>query len=126
MMTILVVDDNPPIRQLLVETLADEGYSVAAAANGRDALAYLHAHADAVGLILLDLSMPEMSGWGFLQARRADSELRDIPVLVLSAYPGLAAATIGGGTIGYLKKPWDMAMLSAEVQRLCRTGKPAA
>lgn len=124
-MTVLVVDDNPPIREVLAATLQDEGYAVATASNGRAGLAYLRQHPGGVRLIILDLTMPEMSGWEFLQARRADPELCEVPVLVLSAYPGLAAAAIGGGQVAYLRKPWQADQLSAEVRRLHGLGSPA-
>jgi CheY-like chemotaxis protein len=66
--------------------------------------------------------MPQLSGWGFLQARLARPELLQIPVLVLSAYPGTAAKAIGGPLVSYLPKPWDPAKLRKEIERLYPAG----
>src|SRR4051794_28574938 len=81
---ILVVDDDPDLRDTLGQILEDEGYSVAAASNGREALAYLRER-PAPSLILLDLMMPVMDGWQFRSEQRLDSVLAKIPVLVISA-----------------------------------------
>ncbi|MFE1603140.1 response regulator [Methylobacterium sp. ID0610] len=80
---VLVVDDDPDVRERITGLLTREGWRVASAANGRAGL-------DAVavrkpGLILLDLMMPEMDGFGFLRGLRARPEWRDIPVVVLTA-----------------------------------------
>ena len=65
---VLVVDDNDMARELLIEVLQAGGYTTAEAADGRQALDYLHDHADRPHLILLDLMMPVMDGWEFLPA----------------------------------------------------------
>jgi CheY-like chemotaxis protein len=80
---VLVVDDDEAIRAVIGETLARHGWSVAAAENGRVALARLaEARPDA---IILDLMMPEMDGFEFLDELRRRPEWRGIPVLVLTA-----------------------------------------
>ncbi|MGY2052598.1 response regulator [Methylobacterium sp. JK268] len=80
---VLVVDDDPDVRERLTALLTREGWRASSAANGRAGL-------DAValrkpGLILLDLMMPELDGFGFLRDLRARPEWRDIPVVVLTA-----------------------------------------
>ncbi len=81
---VLVVEDNVDIRELLVEILASEGYEVASAGDGRQALdTALRQRPD---VILLDLMMPVMSGWEFRAVQRATAALADIPVIVLSAF----------------------------------------
>ncbi|KMO15742.1 response regulator, partial [Methylobacterium platani] len=80
---VLVVDDDPDVRERMTTMLTREGWRVASAENGLAGL-------DAVGvrkpgLILLDLMMPEMDGFGFLRALRDRPEWRDIPVVVLTA-----------------------------------------
>jgi CheY-like chemotaxis protein len=117
-MTILIVDDNQAIREVLVEILEDEGYPAVTVTNGEEALAFLEQHPSGVRLIVLDLTMPKLSGWGFLQARRSRPDLLTIPVLVLSAYPGTAATVIGGPRVSYLAKPWDSTTLRREIERL--------
>ena len=83
--TILVVEDDDELRQTLADLLADEGYHVVCASNGReglDALAAVQA-----SLVLLDLVMPEMSGQDVYAAMQADPRLADIPVIVCTSDP---------------------------------------
>jgi CheY-like chemotaxis protein len=84
-MTILIVEDEPPIRDVLAEILEDEGYRVSTVSNGMEALTYLRQQADRPRLILLDLGMPVMTGWEFREEQLRDATLKDIPVVVMSA-----------------------------------------
>ncbi len=86
---VLVVDDDPDIRDALREVLEAEGFVVVCAANGAEALAVLHAGV-LPRLVVLDLMMPVMNGWEVLAAVRADRALSDIPVAVISAALGRA------------------------------------
>lgn len=115
---VLIVDDDPAIREWLKETLEDELYSVAIAANGRDALQYIAGH-NRPCLILLDLMMPIMNGYEFLAEQRRQSALSDIPVVVFSAFtaPENAAETLG--VTEYLPKPVNMHRLLSLLQRYC-------
>ena len=83
MKTILVVDDMAIFREPIAEALEAHGYKAICAASGRDALSALRG--GAIDLILLDISMPEMSGLEVLQAVRADLSLRELPVVLLTA-----------------------------------------
>ena len=83
---LLVVDDDDDIRENLVELLAGEGYEVAAAGDGRAALA--EAGRARPDVILLHLMMPVMSGWQFREAQLGDPALAGVPVVVLSAMAG--------------------------------------
>jgi CheY-like chemotaxis protein len=85
---ILVVDDDFSAREVLTELLQDHGYSVISAADGREALNYLR-DASPPGIIILDLMMPVMDGWEFLEHQSHDPALLDIPVIVTSATPPL-------------------------------------
>ena len=80
---ILVVDDDAGVRQLLRRTLEAEGYSVGEAENGRAALALLESGLP--GVILLDLMMPEMDGFGVVSALRAREAWHGIPVVIITA-----------------------------------------
>src|SRR5262249_16701676 len=80
---ILVVDDNPENRELLSRRLSREGHDVIVAADGAEGLAALRARA--VDLVLLDVLMPLRSGADVLQEMKADTELRHIPVVMISA-----------------------------------------
>ena len=80
---ILVVEDNELNRAMLCEILAD-GYGVLEAGNGREALEILKQNRDAISLILLDVMMPVMDGYAFLDRLREDEELSLIPVIVMT------------------------------------------
>jgi len=81
---VLVVDDDSAVREALAHLLASEGFELDQAENGYEALQLLREqpHPD---VILLDLTMPVMSGWEFRQVQLADPELSKIPVIVMSA-----------------------------------------
>src|SRR5438093_8087563 len=82
--SVLVVDDDHEIRELLRVALTGDGYQVAGVGNGRDALHYLRSHAD-ICIIVLDLLLPVMDGVQFRTAQLRDRSLAWIPVVVMSA-----------------------------------------
>ncbi len=123
MSRILVVDDEPIIRMLLLESLADDGHTVAAAGNGAEALdRVLEQPAD---VILLDLLMPRMDGLTFLRERQGHPALANVPVVVLSAAgaAGLREASHLCAT-AVLSKPIDLDVLSALVDRVLHEWRP--
>jgi CheY-like chemotaxis protein len=81
---VLVVEDEPEVRAELQEALEEAGCEVTTASNGREALANLCAGAPLPELIFLDLAMPEMDGYRFREAQKADPTLAHIPVVVVS------------------------------------------
>ena len=83
--SILLVDDDDDMRTALTQFLADEGFAVHTARNGREALTRL-GEIEPPGLILLDLMMPVMDGSQFLAERRSDPRLSRIPVVIMSAW----------------------------------------
>lgn len=112
---VLVVDDDPAIRRLVIAALKRDGYEFSEAANGREALDRMRAlHPDCV---VLDLMMPIVSGWDVLQERVNDPELTKIPVIVVSANrePELIKA-LDKGICAFLPKPFDIGALSALVK----------
>jgi CheY-like chemotaxis protein len=123
-MSILIVDDDADIRFVISELLRDEGYTVAQAANGREALIYLQGADPLPSLIILDLMMPIMNGWDFLHARQRDRVVQAIPVVLISAFRELAEAAAPLGVQQALAKPIDLDRLLATVQRYC-SGAPA-
>ena len=113
---VLVVDDDPSIQGFLAEALADEGYGVRTAANGREALAILREWRP--DLILLDLMMPEMDGWAFRGEQRAMPGVADVPVIVLSATRDLDAKTRDLEPAQVFSKPFDLEALLGTIERL--------
>jgi len=102
---VLVVDDEPMVRETLGQVLTDEGYVVDLAVDGESALERVHAaRPDA---ILLDLMMPGMNGRQFLQALRGDKGFESIPVLIMTAVHGLEVnlATLGASEV--IEKPFN-------------------
>jgi CheY-like chemotaxis protein len=114
---ILVVDDDAAIREALTAVLEDEGYAVRTAANGRDALQLLRAGGPRPALILLDLTMPVMSGGEFREEQRRDPALAQIPVVVLSADRSVQAKAAAVQAQGYLAKPVEIDVLLETVSR---------
>jgi CheY-like chemotaxis protein len=103
--SVVVVEDDPDIREAIREMLEFEGYPVVAFENGKEALERLHESLNP-GLIILDLMMPVMNGVQFLRARQGDEALADIPVFVVSAV-GKQKDIIREGAQGFLRKPVD-------------------
>jgi CheY-like chemotaxis protein len=98
---VLVVDDDPDIRETLREVIEAEGFAVVCAANGSAALDML-GRGFRPALVVLDLMMPSMSGCELLSAIRAERALADLPVAVISAAGGRAAPQ---GATHFLRKP---------------------
>jgi two-component system, chemotaxis family, chemotaxis protein CheY len=113
---ILIVEDDRVVREVVSDALVDAGYAVAKAADGADALDQLREHpADA---ILLDLMMPVMDGWMFLDAISQDKELCSIPVGIMSAVPALRRAAQEQGVQVTVGKPFAVDDLLAQVECL--------
>ncbi len=112
---VLVVDDDPGIRRMIVAALKRDHYQFFEAPNGRDALEIMRAERPDV--VVLDLMMPILSGWDVLREREHDVDLREIPVIIVSANrdPDLAVA-IDKGICAFLPKPFDIGALSALVR----------
>ncbi|HWN32461.1 MAG TPA: adenylate/guanylate cyclase domain-containing protein [Pseudonocardia sp.] len=112
---LLVVDDNPMNRDILARRLRRLGHNVTLAENGLDALDALRR--GPFDLVLLDILMPEMDGYGVLEHLRADADLRHLPVLVLSALDDIDAVArcLEMGAVDYLPKPFNPVVLRARV-----------
>jgi CheY-like chemotaxis protein len=115
---ILIVEDDADMRESLGEILQFEGYRVAGAANGREALNHLR-QVEAPCIILLDLMMPIMSGWEFREQQRSDPRLSQIPVAVLSGVRNSTDQISALGAVGYFQKPVDLSALLATVAEYC-------
>ena len=121
---ILVVDDDPSILALVAEILQDEGYEVATARNGAEALAQV---AEAVPAVLLtDLMMPVMDGPALVRACRAAPVTAGLPIVVMSAVlPALLDGLAWLGVQDAIYKPFDMDVLVGIIARLAVGAWPA-
>ncbi|MCW8130096.1 MAG: response regulator [Planctomycetota bacterium] len=101
---VLVVDDEESNRDILKDLLADEGYAVLSAANGTEALKLLNPD---IGIVLLDLMMPDMDGIEACRRISADPRFSFIPILMLSACreDHQTRAAMDAGAIDFLSKP---------------------
>ena len=113
--SVLVVDDDPNIRKMIVAALRRDGYQFLEAPNGREALDLMRERRPDV--VVLDLMMPVLSGWDVLKERQGDAVLSRIPVIVVSANrdPDVAVA-VNAGICAFLPKPFDIGALSALVK----------
>jgi PAS domain S-box-containing protein len=112
--TVLVIDDEASARELLKKRLESEGCSVLLAKNGAEGLALAAKHVPA--LITLDVMMPGMDGWAVLRRLKADKNLKDIPVVMISMV-GNKAMSYSLGAVESLQKPVDRGKLSSIVKK---------
>ena len=121
-LTILIVDDDGAVLNGLTELLEDEGYKVATAIDGLDALHQLR-RGLRPSVILLDLMMPVMDGWDFRHEQMKDQVLSDIPVVVITA-AGFSEASVKAqfGDIEFVPKPPSGRSLLDAIRRQC--GEP--
>lgn len=115
---ILIADDRPSSRELLHVVLERAGYDVIEAQDGEAALEQIRARKP--DLVLLDLQMPRLDGYGVLKAIRADMHLADLPVVALtaSAMRGDRERILESGFTDYLAKPAGPDLLRETVARL--------
>jgi CheY-like chemotaxis protein len=111
--SVLLVEDDRDIREAVSAVLEAEGYTVLTAENGHEALKVLERGQPCV--VLLDLMMPVMNGWDFMEAVKKTRRLEDLPVVVVSAYSERKAE----GVRRVLKKPLDVNQLLAAVADYC-------
>jgi twitching motility two-component system response regulator PilH len=116
--TIAIVEDQQAIAELLVEVLREAGYTPLWSPSITEAAAFVREHAAAV--VLLDVMMPELSGWEILEQLRADPATQETPVIIISAVydrHGLHA-TPAGGPVRFAAKPFDIASLIETIRSL--------
>ena len=111
---ILIVDDDDSVREMLRRVLVSEGYAVATAADGAQALKI--ANGGDVDLVLLDLNMPAMSGWDTFE--RLTRENPSLAVIVITARSSQLVMAEGAGVGALLEKPLDFPMLLRTITEL--------
>lgn len=121
--SVLVVDDDVDIREILAETLAETGFDVTTASNGLEALTAVRRMKVRPAVILLDLMMPVMDGYGFLEQRGLDPVLASIPIAIVTAGHGVDGARLGDD-VPILRKPFDVPQLLTVLRTLSTGGDP--
>ncbi len=116
---ILIVEDDADIRSGVAEVLREEGYEVATAAHGAEALEWLRT-GNSASLILLDLMMPVMDGWEFRCEQLQDPRAARIPVVVLSGAGDVGQHASSLGADGFLVKPLNLDELFGAAERYCK------
>ncbi|HEX7222750.1 MAG TPA: response regulator transcription factor [Candidatus Limnocylindrales bacterium] len=120
--TILVVDDEPTLRETLVDALETDGFRVVSAADGREALTVFRA--ERPDLVLLDLMLPELSGVEVCRIIRSESS---VPIVMLTAKDSELDKVVGLelGADDYVTKPFSLRELSARIRALFRRSEQA-
>jgi CheY-like chemotaxis protein len=113
--TILIIEDNAAVVNTMKSVLELEGYTVHAASNGEEGIAALKRIGTAC-VVLLDMMMPVMNGWHFLDFQRSRPEYADIPVIVISAFGEIARSV---KPQEYIPKPVKLDLLLTTVQKYC-------
>ncbi len=114
--TVIIIEDEPAIREMMQQILENAGYEVSTAAEGAAGLAQLRASTLKPCVILLDIMMPGVNGWDFLDAQRGDPSISHIPVVICSAYRESAKAI---HPAAFLEKPVQKEALLSAVKSLC-------
>jgi len=120
---IMVVDDDVDIRETLADALTDMGFDVVTAGNGLEALELLRSLPIVPSIVLLDLMMPVMDGYGFLAERRKDPALAAIPVAIITAGHGIDHSRLVDGA-PIVRKPFNVPQLVHVIDDL-RAGPPS-
>ncbi len=120
--TILIADDNDDNRELLLLLLSGAGYNVREARDGRECLAV--ARDESPDLIVIDLSMPVLDGWGVFQELKADERTRTIPCMAVTAHAELDRnQALETGFNAYVSKPYGGDVLLKTVARVLANGR---
>jgi CheY-like chemotaxis protein len=120
------VEDNEMNRDMLSRRLQRKGYEVVNAVDGRQAIEF--ARTETPDLILMDMSLPEISGWDATRAIKQDSRTADIPVLALTAHAlaGDRDQALAAGCDDYDTKPVELARLIEKIENLLKKVGPLA
>ncbi|MDX5349514.1 MAG: response regulator [Paracoccaceae bacterium] len=118
MLTILAIDDSRTIREMLRETRRNAGFDVHVAVDGLDGLEKLPEVAPDV--IITDINMPRLDGFGVIEAVRAGTDHSALPILVLTteSAPDLKERARKSGATGWIVKPFDDAKLVSAIKRI--------
>lgn len=117
--SVMIVDDDAELRELMAMVVTARGFDTMEAADGIDAMEQLEGGAEP-SLILLDLRMPRMNGTEFLDALRHGSHVPQVPVLVITGDPCAAQGALEAGACGCLRKPIEAKVLLDAIRQALR------
>lgn len=119
--TILAIDDSAVARKMATNVLQDEGHSLLQAADGREGLAVLRKHPE-VDMVLSDIVMPNLDGFGVCQAIRAQTETADLPIVLLTSLDDIVSQSraVEAGADEFLTKPISATELKMRVRTILR------
>jgi chemotaxis protein histidine kinase CheA len=122
--TILAIDDSSTSRRILALTLEKAGYRAIQARNGEDGLLQLQQHPETV-LVVSDIEMPKLNGFGFLKSCRQNPQLAKLPVILLSTYNSNRHLQMAKelGAAGYLSKPFNEGDFLAQVEAILQKNR---
>jgi two-component system chemotaxis response regulator CheY len=123
--TILVVEDFIAVQQFLRETLESLGYKTLGATNGNRAYEILEGHSQRINLVLTDYHMPDSTGYDLIKKIKANSQLKNIPIILLTAEsnPDIITKAESLGISSWIKKPYRAEFLSKEIARVMNQSK---
>lgn len=120
---VLIVEDDPEVREMIRQLLSTEGFYTVAAEDGLEALHLLrtvrHRAPEAPCLVLLDLKMPRLGGNEFRRAQLGDPTVANVPIAVMSGAVDLEQRAAAMGAVATLPKPLDVDVLIEVVKRYC-------
>ena len=118
--TILTVDDSRTMRDMLAMALNDAGFTVVQAVDGEDGLAVLDANSANVDVIITDINMPRLDGFGFIEGVRKDARHRATPILVLTTESDSSKKDRArqAGATGWIVKPFNPVKLIDAIRRV--------
>ena len=123
--TILVVDDSPTVVKFVSISLRNRGFNVVAASDGMEAIEKLSGLDSTVDLIITDLNMPNLDGYGLIETLRQNEQHRQTPIIILSSEEGDDDRERGimVGADSYLVKPFKSSVLVSEVDKYLESNK---
>ena len=124
-MKILSVDDSATMRKIIGRAVSMLGYGLLEAANGLDALEILREHRAEVALVIMDINMPEMDGIQALEAIKANPDLKDLPVMMVTTDSdrNRIIQAVRSGAVNYVTKPFSHDDLASKIAATLGAGE---
>ena len=117
--TILIVDDSPTVVKFVSFSLKSKGFQIVSACDGMDAIEKMSGIHDEIDLVITDLNMPNLDGYGFIDTLRQNQKYKDIPIIILTSEDDDKDMEKGieVGANSYLVKPFKSNVLIEEVSK---------